>query len=322
MPYLCRLTIVTLGAIAAAGSVWAEPITFAWTPNPQTPQVDVALQNGYFEDAGVEVDLVAFRTGREGFEAMLGGQVDVTFMAEFPAAVGALRGQDFAVIGDLARFTGSRIIVNRAAATVEGPQDLQDLRIGTTIGTNVNYFLDGVLGEADIKAEVIGAAPTDLVPALARGDVDAIAPFPSFYAAAREALGDDYAELRAPGYEAHFILAASPEMTTDRGVDLDAFMKALARADADVRADPEAAMEAVAQSMQGAVSTDQLGSLWQDLDIGLQLDAGLAELLAAEGDWILEQGVVRGEAKGSDAMLEHFSPGPLRRAAPDAVSLP
>ncbi|GGG75571.1 hypothetical protein GCM10011415_25200 [Salipiger pallidus] len=322
MPYHCRLTIVTLGAIAAAGSALAEPITFAWTPNPQTPQVDVALQNGYFEDAGVELDLVAFRTGREGFEAMLGRQVDVTFMAEFPAAVGALRGQDFAVIGDLARFTGSRIIVSRAAATVEGPQDLQDLRIGTTIGTNVNYFLDGILREAGVEAQVIGAAPTDLVPALARGDVDAIAPFPSFYAAAREAIGDDYAELRAPGYEAHFILAASPEMTTERGVDLDAFMKALARADADVRADPEAAMEAVAQSMQGAVSIDQLGRLWQDLDIGLQLDAGLADLLAAEGDWILEQGVVRGEAKGSDAMLEHFAPEALRRAAPEAVSLP
>ncbi|MBN8188894.1 ABC transporter substrate-binding protein [Salipiger thiooxidans] len=300
----------------------AESLTFAWTPNPQTPQVDIAIEKGYFEDAGLDIEFVSFPTGREGFEAMIGGQVDVTFMAEFPAAVGALTGQDFAVVGDLARFTGSRVIVNTASGEVAGPADLAGKRIGTTIGTNVNFYLDEILAGAGIEAEVVGAAPPDLVPALARGDLEAIVPFPTFYGAAKSTLGDSYAELRVPGYDVHYILAATPEMTGENSATLDAFMAALAKADADVQADPEAAMAAVARSMQGAMTPEALAQMWQDVDIGLQLDEGLAELLVREADWILAQGVVRGEAVDKAAMLKLFAPEALRKASPEAVSLP
>jgi NitT/TauT family transport system substrate-binding protein len=321
-------TLSPLAPLALAGSLLspisadAESLTFAWTPNPQTPQVDIAIKNGYFEEAGLDITFVAFNTGREGFEAMIGGQVDITFMAEFPAAVGALTGQDFAVIGDLARFTGSRVIVNTESGAVDEPADLAGKRIGTTIGTNVNFYLEEILAGAGVSAEIVGAAPPDLVPALARGDLDAIVPFPSFYAAARDTLGEAYGELRAPGYQVHYILAATPEMTGPRSDVLEAFMAALARADADVAADPEAAMAAVSASMQGAVSTDALATMWQDVDIGLKLDTGLAELLVAEADWVLSKGVVRGEALTLDQMLSVFAPAALAKAAPGAVDLP
>jgi len=304
------------------GAAWAEELTFAWTPNPQTPQVDIAIQKGYFKEAGLDINFVAFRTGREGFEAMLGGQVDITFMAEFPAAVGALTGQDFGVVGDLARFTGSRVIVNTSGGPVDTPADLAGKKIGTTLGTNVNFYLDKVLTDAGVEAELVSAAPPDLVPAVARGDVDAIVPFPSFYGAARTTLGDNYGELRVPGYQVHFVLSASPEMINDRPDVLKAFMGALAKAVADVQADPAAAMAAVSASMNGAMSPEDLGAMWQDVDIGLSLDTGLADLLVDEADWILAQGVVNGEAVTLDDMLGHFAPAALEAVMPEAVDLP
>lgn len=319
---MTRMTTLAALLLSVPSLAMAEKLTFAWTPNPQTPQVDIAIAKGYFEEAGLDMEFVAFRTGREGFEAMLGGQVDITFMAEFPAAVGALTGQKFAVIGDMARFTGSRVIVNTAAGDVTTAADLAGKKIGTTIGTNVNFFLETVLSDAGVEAEIVSAAPPDLVPAVARGDVDAIVPFPSFYGAAKSTLGDNYGELRASGYEVHFILAASPEMTGDRAAELNAFMAALAKADADVTADPEAAMAAVSASMQGAMSAEAIGTMWQDVDVGLKLDTGLAELLVAEADWVLSKGVVKGEPVALETMLGHFAPGPLAAVAPDAVDLP
>lgn len=320
MKHLSSLAVAA--ALLAPLAAHAESLTFAWTPNPQTPQVDIAIAKGYFEEAGLDIEFVAFNTGREGFEAMIGGQVDVTFMAEFPAAVGALTGQKFAVVGDIARFTGSRIIVNTASGAVDAPADLAGKRIGTTIGTNVNFYLEEVLKQAGVEAEIVGAAPPDLVPALARGDLDAIVPFPTFYAAAARTLGDNYAELRAPGYQVHYILAATPEMTGERASVLEAFMAALVRADADVKADPQAAMAAVSASMQGAMTPDALAAMWQDVDIGLTLDTGLAELLVAEADWVLSKGVVKGEAVTLDQMLSFFAPSALAKAAPEAVTLP
>ena len=302
-------------------SALAEPIVFAWTPNPQTPQVDVALERGLFEEAGLEVEIVSFPSGREGFEALLGGQVDVAFMAEFPAATGALREQDFAVVADLARYTGSRIIGSAEAGPLEEPADLAGRRVGTTLGTNVDYFLQGVLKDAGVEAEIVNASPVDLVAALARGDVDAIAAFPTFYAAARDALGEDYRELRAPGYQPHFVLAATPEMLSERAGELEAFLGALVEADALVADDPEVAREAVAASMQGAMSAEALTTMWEDVEIGMELGPDLVDLLVDEAAWIVEQGVVDAEPPDAKAMRSFVVDGPLTAVAPDAVTL-
>lgn len=299
----------------------AETLTFAWTPNPQTPQVDIAMAKGYFADAGVEVEMVSFPSGREGFEALLGGQVDVAFMAEFPAATGAVTGQDFAIVADLARYTGSRIIGSAKAGDFASPADLAGKRIGTTLGTNVNYFLSEVLKGAGVEAEIVNASPVDLVSALARGDVDAIVPFPTFYAAAETTLGDDYRELRAPGYQPHFVLAATPEMTGEKSSTLKAFLGALAKADGDVKADPEAAMQAVSAAMQGAMSPEALAVMWQDVELGLELSQDLVTLLMSQGAWIVEQGVVKAEAPDVAAILAHVDATALRAVAPEAVTL-
>ncbi|WP_138471270.1 ABC transporter substrate-binding protein [Poseidonocella sp. HB161398] len=320
---MTKMTQFALAALVAAAPVLAhaEKMVFAWSPNPQTPQVDLALAQGYFDAAGLEVQLVSFASGREGFEALLGGQVDVAFMAEFPAATGALMGQDFRIVGDLARYSGSRVIGNSGAGPLDSPADLAGRRIGTTIGTNVHYFLDGLLKDAGVEAEIVSAAPPDLVPAVARGDVDAIAAFPSFYAAAARTLGDGYAELRGGSYQVHYILAATPEMTDARAATLKAFLGALARADADLAADPAAAMQAVAASMQGAMPVAALEEMWQDVDFGLKLDDSLSGLIAAEAAWILGQGVVRGAPLSPDDVAAYMAPAALQSVAPDMVSL-
>ncbi|WP_444666646.1 ABC transporter substrate-binding protein [Cereibacter changlensis] len=312
----------TLFALALLPSAaLADPISFAWTPNPQTPQVDVALAKGYFTEAGLDVQLVTFASGREAFEALLGGQVDVAFMAEFPAATGALTKQDFAIVADLSRYTGSRIIGNTEQGALAAPADLAGKRIGTTLGTNVDYFLSEVLRTAGVEAEVINAAPGDLVPALLRGDVDAIVPFPTFYAGAAEALGDKYQELRPGGYAPHYVLAATTAMTSERGADLTAFLGALVKADADVSAAPAAAAEAVSGSMGGAVAPAELQKMWADVDLGTTLSTDLLDLLLSEASWIAAKGVVKADAPTAATIAPYLDATALSAVAPEAVTL-
>ncbi|MFD1911157.1 ABC transporter substrate-binding protein [Halodurantibacterium flavum] len=311
-------TILALSLFPAAAM--ADPIAFAWTPNPQTPQVDMALAQGYFDEAGLDVRLVTFASGREAFEALLGGQVDIAFMAEFPAATGALTGQNFAIVADLTRYTGSRIIGNSDRSPLDSLTDLEGKRIGTTLGTNVDYFLSTALAEAGVGAEIVNAAPGDLVPALVRGDVDAIVPFPTFYQGAQDALGDRYLELRPGIYDPHYILAASPAMLT-REDELTTFLGALVRADADVAADPEAAAEAVSASLSGNVPVATLQEMWADMEFGTSLGPDLLDLLVSEAAWIVGQGVVRAEVPTTEDIAAFIVPGPLAAAAPDAVTL-
>lgn len=288
----------------------AERIVFAWTPNPQTPQVDIALAEGMFEAAGLDVSIVSFPTGREGFEALLGGQVDITFMAELPAATGALRDQNFAIVADLARFQGSRIIGRASAAEFTSAAELAGLRIGTTLGTNVHFMLSGVLERAGVEATIVNASPVDLVSAITRGDVDAIAPFPTFFAAAADALGDDYRELLVDSYQVHYILAASPAMLA-REDTLKTFLSVLAEADDMVAVDPAAAMAAVSASLGGAMSTEALSVMWQEVDLRMTLSKDLLDLLVEQSAWIVDQGVVNAEAPTRAEMMGYFAPSAL-----------
>lgn len=312
---------LVLGAVASASQSLAETVTFAWTPNPQTPQVDVALAKGYFEEAGIDLQIVSFPSGREGFEALIGGQVDFAFMAEFPAVTGALTGQKFGVVADLARFTGSRIIGSAKYGAFETPADLEGLKIGTTLGTNVDYYLSEVMRGAGVTAEVINASPVDLVPSLARGDIQAAVMFPTFYASAKSTLVDDYRELRAPGYQVHFIVSASRNALDNKQETVEAFLEALAKADADVKQDPNAAMEAVAANMKGAMDTDAIGAMWQDVDLGLTLNDDLLELLVSEGKWIVSKGVIKAEEPTVETMRPYIADSALKAAAPASVEL-
>ncbi|MDQ1199304.1 ABC transporter substrate-binding protein [Agrobacterium sp. SORGH_AS 787] len=312
------LAVLSFTASAMAG----ETVNFAWSPNPQTPQVDVAIAKGYFKDAGIDVNIVSFPSGREGFEALIGGQVDFAFMAEFPAVTGALTGQKFGVVADLARYTGSRIIASSKYSELKSPADLKGLKIGTTLGTNVDYYLSEVLKDAGVSAEVINASPVDLVPSLVKGDIQAAVFFPTFYGQAKKALGDDYRELRAPGYQVHYIVAASQNAIDSKPEMVKAFLGALAKADADVKADPKGAMEAVAANMKGAMTVDGLQAMWKDVDLGMTLDNDLLSLLVSEGNWIVSKGVIKAKAPAPETMRPYLVDAPLKAVSPAAVKLP
>ena len=102
---------------------------------------------------------------------------------------------------------------------------------------------------------------------------------------------------------------------------LAAFMGALVKADADVKADPSAAQDAVLANLNGVMPREALVALWRDVEIGLELSSGLAELIAEEAAWIVEKGVVNAEAPDAAAVRAAFAPEALAAAAPDAVTL-
>lgn len=289
----------------------AEKIVFAWSPAPQTPQVDIAFARKTFQAAGLDVEVVSFPTGREAFEALIGGQVDIASMAELPAVTGALQKQPFAVIGDLARYNGSRIITS-AKNNITKPADLAGKRIGVTLGTNTDFLLSSELAQAGVTAEIVNAAPGDLIAALVRGDVDAIVPFPNFYPAAAKTLGNDYREILTPSYQAHFVLAAGVKALKDRPKAVGSFLSALVEAEKELKADQDAAAQIVAGNLNGNVSKEALLAMWKDTDISLTLPANLLDLLVAEGKWIAAKGIIKAESPTIASISAYVEDAPLK----------
>ncbi|MYB02761.1 MAG: hypothetical protein F4Y13_00805, partial [Acidimicrobiaceae bacterium] len=107
---LALIAAVSLIAAACSGSSESadEPaeltsITLGGGAYMQTAQATLALVHGLFEANGLAVDVAEFATGRDAMTALLGGQVDLAFMAEFPAVTAALQGEEFSVIAEVSR---------------------------------------------------------------------------------------------------------------------------------------------------------------------------------------------------------------------------
>jgi NitT/TauT family transport system substrate-binding protein len=304
-----RRALLTAGAALAIGfSTGAanatDKLRLAWSPAPQTPQIDVALANK------LDVEAVTFVTGREAFEALIGGQADLATMAELPAVTGALRKQPFAIIADLGRYNGSRLIT-KASTGISKAADLAGKRVGVTLGTNTDFALYQLISNAGMTVERVNAAPPDLIAALARGDVDAIVPFPGFYTAAAKTLGDQYREIHLDAYQAHFVLAASTDALKNKKPAIAAVLSALVTADKFVAANPAAAAKIMATNLNGAMPESAILAQWQESDLTLRIAPELLDLLVAEGAWIASSGAIKTSTPTSASLRSFIDTTPL-----------
>lgn len=311
-----------LAASVFMGTAQAQQaVTFAWTPNPQTPQVDIAIKNGLFKEAGLDVKVVSFPTGREALEALLGGQVDFAYMAEFPVATAALRKQNLRIVADLSRYKGQLVIASGKAIDLKSAKDLAGKKIGTTLGTNVEYFTHRLMTTTGIKATVVNAGPADLVPALVRGDIDAAVMFPTFFGAAKKTLGDDYRQLTSDLYVLHMIISASSTMVTKSPETIEKFVGALVKADAAIKADRAAAEAVVHANMKGVMPLPALQDMWKDMEFGVTLAPDLLALLADEAGWIVDRGMVKVDKPTVASFREFVLDAPLKKISPASVTL-
>ena len=103
-------------------------VTFATNSPASVPQFPVAAQQGFWEQNGLDVEIILNITGPENLNALYGGQADFALIAETPAAASALQGADLAVIADITHLSGNTIITRKDAGieTIEDPQREED----------------------------------------------------------------------------------------------------------------------------------------------------------------------------------------------------
>lgn len=311
------------GAVSAfvigASAAGAGQITLGSAPNLQTLPIVVAMSEGYFADEGIELETVKFTSGRRALEALIGGQLDVAFMAEYPVSIASLREQPFGTFTTLSRYTANRMI-SKASIGFEDPSSLNGKKIGTTKGSNTEFFTEAVLEKFGVDAEVINVAPPDIVPALARGDIDAGIMFPDFYPAAEKALGDDYREFRSDAYIAWFVLSATPEMLNERSDELEGFVRALLKAEEFIKTNPEGAMEALAEATEGVLSMDVIKTKFGEAEYEIGLANGLLDILETQAKWVVSKGMVEAEPS-RDLIKGYLATGPLSAVDPSRITL-
>ena len=198
---LLALTMVLTLTACGSGAQTADQITVVldWTPNTNHTGIYVALANGYFKEAGLNVEVV--QPPEDGAVTLVASgkaQFGVSFQDYLaPAYVGEEKMPVTAVAAVIQHNTSG--IVSRAGEGMDTPAGLEGKKYATwdldVEKATIRDVMTADVGDFD-KVELIPSTVTDEVSALQSGSVDAIWIFYGWAGVACEVAGleTDYFE--------------------------------------------------------------------------------------------------------------------------------
>ncbi|MFJ6484111.1 MULTISPECIES: ABC transporter substrate-binding protein [unclassified Streptomyces] len=281
--------------------------------------VYVAEEGDLWSAEGIEATVTTQPTGRDALNAVLGGQAQLGVVGDLPAVTAALGGRELRVVADLSRFSDWRLLT-RTDRQITAFAALKGRKVGVPQGTNVEYALSRMLASAQLTAAdvtVVNLAPNQVTSALARGDIDAGVTFPSFYDAARTALGGAYAELPFTGYTARTLLVAGPSASEQ---STTAVLRTLLRAQRELGANPAEARKAVLAQSKGVLQAAYVDAFQPRYTYGATLSPELLAQLEEEAAWAKAAQNLPGAADRA-ALLTYLNTGPLAAVDPAAVTV-
>ncbi len=298
-----------------------EPITIAVPTIPHFTLVHLAQANGYFKEEGLAVTLQLHRFGKPALESLLAGKADLAACANSPLVLATLKGEPLSVLVSIATSTRSNAVVALRAAGISSPADLPGKRIGVTLGTSGDFFLDTFLlrhGLDRQQVRLTDLKPDEMGAALERGEVDAVATWNPTAAGLQRSLGAKAASFYAEDvYSETAVVVARREFARQRPEAARRLLRSLVRAEVFFRDRPGDARKAMAAAL-GDDDGGLDGSL-RLFDFRVRLDQGLLILLEEEARWARRTG--RTSSGESPNFLETLDPVPLLAVKPDAVGL-
>ncbi len=136
-----------------------------WAIAPHMALQGVALQKGWFKEAGLDVELTAFDTGAPLFEAMAAGKLDMGMTGSTPTiSTSAAKAPEIYFVGSHAESTDIFTVVGRKSLT--SPADVKGKKGLTAKGSVNHYFLDLMLNKFDLTEKDITLIHMDMADAV------------------------------------------------------------------------------------------------------------------------------------------------------------
>jgi len=303
-----------------ASRAHAAPLTLAVSSGPVSLPVYVAQARGFFKDEGLDLRLRDCASGRECYQWLAEGQVDVATASELAVATGSAAHPGLAIFATISTSSGQIKVVARHSANIAEAPQVRGKRIGTVPGSSAQYFLDNWLVYNDIdprSVTVVGMAPDKLAPALQAREVDAIAIWEPLASSVALSLGGDGITFASPRvYTQHFNLVAGRPLLERRADDAARLLRALLRAERAIRAEPEAARALLSERLH--LPPLVTATAMDGEDFRVRLDQSLVTTMESVSRWSAGAGGTR--HAGVD-VLRTIDAAPLRRVEAAAVGI-
>jgi taurine transport system substrate-binding protein len=128
------------------------------------------------KDAGVDVEILYFESGRDINNAFVSGSVDIGYIGTSPAGLGLGTGIDYEVAGVLSATDDAEGLAVKNASGIQKPEDFVGKTVATTFSTTSHYSLLNYLAYYGVDASevnIVDIGTSDIYAAWARDDIDA-----------------------------------------------------------------------------------------------------------------------------------------------------
>jgi NitT/TauT family transport system substrate-binding protein len=222
------IAVVVGGILAASAAPAQQPplkMTLFGQPSVNNDSIWMALQNGFYQQEGLDVTYRLFPSGTTAFESFQSGQGDIVMTGDLPSVQYFFRVKgNYRTIAAIERDAKGYVVVVRKDVT--SPQDLAGKTIATRVGSTGSWFISEYLthNKVDPNLVTVKNLDTQVLPAaLCGGEIAAFFIWQPIGSRTLEICPDKAHYLSdATGYiQGYLVAGARPEwLATAQGKDI------------------------------------------------------------------------------------------------------
>ncbi len=269
-------------------------------PYPLYIPVYVAKELGYldeeFDSIGASYEWKEFQSGPLVNEAVAAGEVDMGFMADLPAIIAKSSGQDIEIVSNVAYGEKGLAVLISSDSDIKSVADLKGKKVAYATGSYAQHLLALLLSNEGLTlddVESINLGAGDQPAALASGEVDAIVIWEQYIS---KLTSDGTAKVLADGTgvkRGNMISYFVSDYADAHPLIVEAYIKALNKANEQLENDPDTCAEAIADDF--GVDVELMKQIIENFTYLTDLtDEDIAEITKVK-DFSLEAGIIQND---------------------------
>lgn len=290
------------------------------TPFNSTP-IYVAVEKGYFKPE-LNVSLHGFPAGRDAFNEVLKGTADLATVAETPFMYAVMKGAKVSIIATISETTNSYVVIGRKDKGIAQLGDLKGKKIGVTMATGGEVFLDNVLIFSGIPkngVKKVDLAPEKMLSPLLNGEVDAVIGWEPYAYELLKALGaNGFTYYGAPIYNRYtWNLVAQKGWIDKKPETVKKVIQILVQGVNFIKKNPSEARKIVAGYSK--MDESEMDRIWRSTLFKVTLHPSLLMSLEDVARWAIRS--KHTDAKTVPNFLNYIYFEGLKAVQPDAVTI-
>jgi len=298
-----------------------EKITVAYPQSVYSVLFAVANSKGFFKAEGLEVVSQLHEFGKIAVQSMLEGKAEMAISGDTVPMFAVTKGEKISILAEIMTSKRNEAIVASKDRGIKKPLDLEGKKIGVASGTTGHFFLDSFLSVNGIhknKIKIIFMKPSEMMDALNKGVVEAVAVWQPVAKQIERQLGDRgivFYDERI--YSDIICISSSQDYVQKHPEAVTKVLRALIRAEAVVKEHPDETRRLAAEFLK--IDKSILDEIWKTLYFNVTLDQSLLVSLEDQTRWARDNKLI--ESRQTPKYHDYIYFNGLQSVRPSSVNI-